>query len=133
MSSPNLDRNAEAEEMDLDQYISAFGKEYAKKSAREKSRSNISGNSRSPDQVSAISHDRVDHNENINMKNLNTKSSVSPSNYSQQKSEQMNRYNNHGSKLGISAYKEASAGRHKDANGIPEVIYDEGISNFNSM
>jgi hypothetical protein len=53
MFSPNLDTqqrmNENGEEMDLDQYISAFGKDFAKKSARSKGRSNISGTSRSPD------------------------------------------------------------------------------------
>ena len=85
MSSPNLDNNnANEEDMDLDQYISAFGKEYAKKSARAKSRSNISGNSRSPDQISGISYERGEqiHVDNVNMNNLNPRSSVSPSNLS---------------------------------------------------
>ena len=85
LSSPNLEnRNTNGEEMDLDQYISAFGKEYAKKSARDKSRSNISGTSRSPDQISGVSYDRADNSpaDNMLMKNLNPKSSVSPSNLS---------------------------------------------------
>ena len=78
--------------MSLDQYISNYGREFAKKSAREKSqrsRSNISGVS--PDQASAISYDREASPDNIlKTNNLNPKSSVSPSNYSQSKSDVRN-------------------------------------------